>query len=256
MPFTADLPAQWAEWANWTALAISILIASMALRETVLARLAQYVLVGAGVGYAVVLAWHHVLRPRLWGPLWQGTLEEQFWVPLPGGAPFWLGWAPLVLGLLLWLAGLDLLRGGGDDRLGAVLRFLGALPGGILVGVGLGVALAGAFQGTLLPQLLRAGQLARPGIAPLELWLLGLLSLILTGGVLLAWVVRDETAQQVYGGGAGLVVRGWRRIGQRALWLAAGVLLARLLFSRITLLAARIQAVEGWIRQGLPGGGP
>ena len=53
----------------WVGLLTSLALASMLLRDNALARLAQHILVGAGVGYAVVLAVRSVLWPQLVGPL-------------------------------------------------------------------------------------------------------------------------------------------------------------------------------------------
>jgi hypothetical protein len=39
-------------------------------------------------------------------------------------------------------------------------------------------------------------------------------------------------------------MRGWVWIGQRALWIAAGVLLGRLFVSRFSLIFARLQAIS------------
>lgn len=260
MPFTADLPAQWLMWAHWVGLVLSLLLASMVLREAWPARLAQYILVGTGVGYSVVLAWQHVLRPRLWVPLTRGMAEIGSGGALPGGDGLWLVGIPLLLGLMMWAAGVDLLRGSRDDRIGRILRGLGAVPGGVLLGVGVGVAVAGAIQGTLGPQFLRAAQLAGPQVTPGALRGLGILALLISGGTLLAWLVDESTEERIFGRGLGWAVRLWRGLGQRALWLAAGVLLARLFFSRFTLLSARIQFLGELVAQQvgrwLAGGGP
>ena len=60
---------------------ISLAIGSYLIRDNFLARLAQYVLVGAGLGYLAVLVWRNVLWPRLFAPLVADPLS---WLSLTG----------------------------------------------------------------------------------------------------------------------------------------------------------------------------
>jgi hypothetical protein len=148
------------------------------------------------------------------------------------------------LGLLLWIAGIDLLRGsmtGRPSRLRSGVRLLAIVPMGILVGVAVGVGIAGAIQGTLIPQFLRSADLGLPEGSPGFL-LVGMLTLLITTGVLIHLQVGKLSAvEQKFPLFLLSFLRGWGWIGARALWLAAGFLFAQLFTSRITLLIARLE---------------
>lgn len=232
-----ELPGLWQTAGMWIGLVVSLAIFSLILGENWLSRLAQYLLVGTGLGYAGVLAWQEVLRPRLFAPLLTGQITD------------WTLWAGLILGGLLWLAGVERLASDHDAspsgsaarprprRLRALLRGLGVMPVALGVGTALGVGVAGAWQGTLLPQVLRAISLRINGGAEVLDLLTGGLVLLLTTGALLALVFDADR----YLAGPALVrglVKLWIWLGQRGIWLAAGVIFARLLAARFSLLIA------------------
>jgi hypothetical protein len=218
---------------------LSLLIFSYLIKDTVLARLAQYVLVGASLGYAGVLAIKNVLWPRLVTPLLLARAGEPTMPPLLG-SPLLSWWLPLLLGALLWLSALEFMRrppGPGSSIWRRWLRLVGTLPLGLLLGTGVGVGIAGAIQGTLGPQFLRAAQIGIPAVADTGLLTMGILTLVITGGTLL-YLHTDRSA--IPKRGPGWLIGPWRWIGQRALWLAAGVIFARLVAARLSLLIARI----------------
>src|SRR5688572_7297533 len=112
---------------------LTLFVYSYLLRDNALYRLAAHLLVGLGVAYALTLAVHNVLLPMLVLPL-QATMA--------GSAARQDLLVPLVLGLLLMTSAVP-----------AGAR-LGNAPLAMLLGVGLGVSVAGALLGTLLPQAL------------------------------------------------------------------------------------------------------
>lgn len=236
------LPA-WENAAFLVGFAFSLLILSFVIRDGLLVRAAQYLLVGVTLAYTVVLIWSNLLWPRLLSPLLTNSLSGGE-SPSQLTSALWTGWLPLVAGLLLWAAGIDYLWGRARKQEGSWLRHLAAVPLALLVGVGLGAGIAGALQGTFLPQFRRATEVGQLLNEPPPLLLVGLLTLIITGGVLLHLRL---------GAGTGEATRfpallrpflvGWAWLGERALWLAAGVIFARLFASRITLLIARLDAI-------------
>lgn len=227
MPSGAELPILWQTAGMWIGLAVSLALFSLIMGENLLSRLAQYVLVGTGLGYAAVVAWQEVLRPRLFDPLLTGQVDD------------WTLWVGLLLGILLWMAAIERLAVGQEapplspPRSGRLfLRGLGVLPGALLLGTAIGVGLAGVWQGTLLPQVSRAVGFSTSG--PWDtatVWLV----LLLTTGALLA-VVLDADRQLGVPSGLRAVIKLWIWLGRRGIWLAAGVIFARLLVARFSLL--------------------
>lgn len=241
-PFSDGLPLFLQNAGVLLGFVLSLAIGSYLIRDNFLARLGQYVLVGVGLGYMAVLAWRNVLWPRLFGPL----IEEPLPIFVPGFSwqepVLWQSWLPLLLGLLLWIAGVDLLRRTpGGQTGGGFLRLLAVIPAAILAGVALGTGVAGAVQGTLWPQLIRAAALGSRQVASVDLWLAGLFTLLITGGALIHLQFGRGTGQGEPS--PPLIVRllgVWGGLGRRALWLAAGVLFARLVAARFALVLARL----------------
>jgi hypothetical protein len=226
----ADLPLLWQTAGMWIGLAISLALFSLIAGENLFSRLAQYVLVGTGMGYAAVVAWQEVLRPRLFVPLLTGQADD------------WTLWAALLLGSLLWMAGVERVAVRQEpsslappQRTRLILRGLGVLPAALLLGAALGVGLAGVWQGTLLPQI---GQAIGPDLgtnpSPDTLFSAGLV-LLLTTGALLAVVV-DGDRRLALPAGVRAVINLWIWLGRRGIWVAAGVIFARLLVARFSLL--------------------
>jgi hypothetical protein len=216
----------------WGSLVMTLIIFSGILGDHALARLGLHLLVGASIGYLGVLAIQHVLRPRLIAPL----LDD------PTGDP--LRWIPLGLGIILLIAGLDRTirpaRTTAPPLWRRALHSVGRLPVALLLAVGLSASLFGVLQGTLVPQFWQAAQTAfAPGVS-IAIFLAGVLTLLITTATLLYLYVDPErylAEQQMY---VRRLLNGWLWLGQRALWLAAGIIFARLMASRLSLLIARV----------------
>ncbi|MCX6044273.1 MAG: hypothetical protein NT075_04120 [Chloroflexi bacterium] len=228
-----------AHWGVWVGFVFSLLIFSALAGENAMTRLAQHILVGASLGYLAILVLRDVLQPRLLTPLFRvgataGALQLQLW-------------APLILGLFLCAAGLDrMLQSGkpGTDEASLGRRFLhglGMIPVALLLGVSIAVGLVGVWQGTLLPQI---GRMVSPGIAwsaapgPL---LTSILTLLLTTATLLHLSVRLERKLTNQPAVMRSLLAGWIWLGKRALWVAAGVIFARLVAARLSLLIGRME---------------
>jgi hypothetical protein len=160
-------------------------------------------------------------------------------------AELW-NWIPLVLGALLVLAAAEriLFQGEGGPPAGGlrrVLRWGGVVPAALLLSVGIAVVAVGAVQGTLLPQFLAA---ARTGIrwdTALDVFFTGLLTLVITASALVFWGLDPQRHLDGQPGWVGRLMRVWVWFGQRAVWFAAGVIFARLLASRTSLLIAQLE---------------
>lgn len=226
------------EWGSaaglWIGFVFTLLIFSALLGDHLLARLAQHVLVGAVLGYAVVVTWQSILTSRL-----ALALRAD-----PQGQPW--NWIPVLLALIMVVAGLERIFAQGRTSFGRSsgwrrgLRALGSAPALGLVSIGAAVALIGAVQGTLAPQFLST---ARSGLNWGAEWTgfaTGVLTLVITAASLLFFVVDAERHLAQQPTWAQRILSIWLWIGQRALWVAAGALFARLLASRLSLLAAQL----------------
>ncbi len=107
----------------------TVMVLSYLIGDSPLFRIAIYIFVGVSSGYVAVVAFRQVLLPNLLMPLVNGSTRDRV-----------LLLVPLLLGLMLLM------------RASPTLARLGMPAMGVLVGVGAAVALAGAVNGTLLPQ--------------------------------------------------------------------------------------------------------
>ncbi len=231
-------PALLSDAGLWIGLLLTLALFSLLLGDNALARVAQHLLVGAGLGYAALLAVQYVISMRLLAPLAQGR---------------WLTHsAPLLLGLLLLAAGIERIAAQGrahtpQSAARTALQTAGVLPIALLLGVGIAAGVVGVVQGTLLPQAVAAmlgaaGRTMNGAAAPsngLPVWV-GALTLLLTTATLLSLTLdRPRQVDPLPRPLRGLLLA-WLWIGERALWVATGVLLARLFASRLTLLVDRL----------------
>lgn len=231
MAETGALPPLLTDAGLWIGLLLTLALFSLVLGDNLLARLAQHLLVGAGLGYAAVMTLQHVIGLRLLAPLAQGQ---------------WAGQGlPLLLGLLLIAAAVERMAAQGRPAAAPspARRFLltaGVVPLALLLGVGIAAGLIGIIQGTLLPQaaIVISGTFSagRTGGA---LWR-GLLTLLLTTATLLALTLGRTPRIEPLPRPLRALLRGWVWLGERSLWIATGVILARLFASRLTLLVDRL----------------
>lgn len=238
----------------WLGLLITLLLFSALFGDNNLARLGQHLLVGAALGYLGVLAIQNVLRPRLIDPL----LAD------PTGQP--AQWMPLIFGVILLAAGLD--RTLRSPRVGdspplwrRALHGAGRLPVAFLVAVGLGAGIFGMIQGTFLPQFLAAAQVAFASGVPMGEFLAGVLMLLLTTATLLYLYMDVDRFLAGQPAWVQRLLRGWLWLGSRAIWFASGLIFARLMASRLSLLIARLDylvtalydsPVAAWLEGWLP----
>lgn len=156
----------------WLGFVLSLMAVSMIIRDNLLSRLAQYILVGSATGYLMVLVIQEILRPKLFEPL------------LTAGPIAFDLLVPLILGLGLLFAGLDgtirqsrIADGSDPSRtasqssssaskplswfggLYAIALGIGRIAIIVIVGVGIANAIAGTVQGTLIPQFWQATRL-------------------------------------------------------------------------------------------------
>lgn len=198
------------------AVVLTVLVLSRIVGDNPLFRFSQYLFVGVALGYAVVVAYHQVLRPAV-----LGLASAQNSVQL--GARM----VPLLLGLLLF------------TRLGSQrASWLANIPLALLFGVGAALAIGGAAAGTLGPQILDTA--ARP-LTGTPGAVLGALVLVI--GVMLVLSVFYYNAPSP--GRTSLR----RLIVQSGHWLlivSFGALFAGAVITYMTALSERLQFVLGW----------
>ncbi len=197
-------------------LVITLLVFSYLIGDNPLYRVALHIFVGASVAYAVVVAWHAILRPLL--------LD---WV-LRGNVNVLLGLVPFLLGGLLLARGVR------------SLSWLGNFSIALLLGVGIAVAVGGALVGTLLPQ---AGAAMRPLSPfsypddPLNGPLDGLLIVV---GTVTSLMVFTFTLRR---GVSGRLIALSTRLGRFFLFVSFGAVFAGVLIASVSVLVERLQFI-------------
>jgi hypothetical protein len=125
-------------FSGWLAVGFTLALLSYLIADNPVYRLAVNFFIGLTAGYAVVLAWHTVLRPQLVQPLLEAADAGAGPLALLGGLA-----AALPAGILGLLLLAKTVRLGGRA---------GTLVLALMLGVGAAVAVGGAVTGTLLPQ--------------------------------------------------------------------------------------------------------
>lgn len=233
------------EFGLWVGLIFSLILFSAILGDHAPMRLAQHILVGAALGYAALLTLREVLQPRLFALLLREDAADQ-----------WL-WAPLVLGLLLMAAAFEALlaaqqRASEDDAIPTwrrLLRGLGLAPMALMLGVGISVALIGVVQGTLLPQLGQVIGIGPARAGPLSSVAGQAVLLLLTTATLLHLTFNPAQRLARQPAFVRTFFLGWAWLGKRALWIAAGVIFARLVAARLSLLIGWLEGVRRTLEQ-------
>lgn len=245
------------DWALWIAFLFSLLLCTLLAGNPAPAKFAQYLLVGVSLGYLGVLLVQHVLRPRLFTPLWEAPLAQ------------WHLWLGLLLGLLLWVAAAGQVwvrpRPGvpsSQHRQNSYtfLQLIGVIPTALMLGVSVSAVVVGLLQGSFWPLFWSTARSGFVGSTSLTESLVSVLVLLLTTAALLHWTMPASqlTAHQLTGHQPRWLqhlLAWWGGLGKRALWFAAGVIFARLLAAHLSLLIARFQFLlltfeKSWLWQG------
>lgn len=203
---------------------ITLMILSYLIGDNSAFRFSVHILVGVAAGYVAAVAWWQVIFPRLILPLIAGPADARAATAVP-----------------LFLSGLLLMK--------AWPRFsrLGAPPLGVLVGISSAVAVGGALEGTLLPQLISGIDLAAPArIASME----G----ILNGALVLAGFVASLLYFQFTGKGRGaelgkrpVAIEFVAGIGAIFLAVTLGILFAGVYSAALTALIERLRFLGSFV---------
>jgi hypothetical protein len=185
-------------------------------------RLALHTFVGVSAGYVTLIIIYQVLTPRLITPLTSGDASKAA-----------LSIVPLVLFVFLIF------------KLSPRTAALGNISVACLIGVGTGVAVGGAVNGTLLPQL---GLTWASG----ETWLNILL--ILVGTVTTLIYFQFWLRSSMTGGNPErvAVMRVLASVGQVFLVIALGVIYGGMILSGIAIFSERLMVMYQWVTGVLP----
>ncbi|MBC7259833.1 MAG: hypothetical protein H5T65_11365 [Chloroflexi bacterium] len=200
----------------WISALLTVMVLSYLLGDNPLYRLAEHLFVGTAVGYAVLVAYYSLLRPRLLLPLIQAPLEN------------WMLIVPLLLAVLL-LA-----------RLNHSWRGAGLAPLSFLLGVGVALAIGGALFGSILPQVEGTFVSVNPADGG---WGVALSHLVLVIGTVSTLAYFYFTGQGDTGLGRvrGGFLKAWRGLGKWFIMLTFGALFAGTVMARLSLLIGRLQ---------------
>jgi hypothetical protein len=195
---------------------LTVLVLTYIIGDSVLFRLAVYLLIGAGAAFAAVVV--------LFDVLWRNTNDALTQAAAGNRGPLIIVAIALVLGLMVWF------------KASPRLAWIGNIPMGYLIGVGAATVLGGAILGTLGPQIVAAGA---PATSPSG----GQPNMIMTFVVALGTIVT-------------LLSFGYYRVGRNSpmqminvagrrffLMIALGAVFALVFMASVTLLLDRLYAL-------------
>lgn len=204
----------------WVAAILTLMVYSFLIADNPLFRLAEHLLVGTALGYAVLVVLQRFLAPSIARVL-SPTVHPVSRV-MTGLGILW--------GLLLWL------------WLVRPVRWLSSWPLAIVFGVGAALAIGGALMGTLIPQ-------ARATMLPLggANWWENLVTVVVVlAGLTYFFFISGQDRR----GGKVLV---WvSRFGRWCLMVALGAFLGTRAISLLSALVERFQFLFHWLRTVLP----
>lgn len=210
---------------------LTLLVFSYLLGDNALYRLAEHLFVGVAVGYAVVIAFHNVVAPKVLAPLIvavDGANWEQTTLLL----------IALGFGLLLWLKPIK------------SLSWLGNLSVGLMLGVGAALAIGGALLGTLWPQIDATANLSTTANLYEPGWGLFSALVVLVGTLTtLFYFHRGAGDKGRLAGLSRLFVRFWGGLGRWFVLTAFAAILAATFVTRLSLLVGRIQYLLDAVRE-------
>lgn len=198
---------------------LTLFIFSYLLGDNPLYRLALHILVGVSVAYVFIVALRSVILPVISPPEATESDVRVIWIVSMVG---------VLLGALLLIRGI---RG---------LSWLSDIPVSILLGVGVGVALAGAVLGTLLPQLDAATNPAIPeppilaGILQPVGQIVAVIGTV-TGLMVFTFIVRRPTR-----GLASRVLIGGSSVGRWFVLIGFGAVYGGVLMAGLTVFSDRV----------------
>jgi len=231
----------------WVSFILTLIIFSSLAGDHQLVRLVQYIFVGASLGYLAVLVIQHILLPWLFLPLIQGYASNDI-SDIARQIQLWGG---LILGLFLFTAGFERIIQQESNKVGAVnkrswqriVHLLGIVAVWLMLGIGLAVSIVGVLEGTLIPQFLHTADTSFDWSASGGVLLTTIFTLLITIATLLHLYVEPDYHLRPLPMLIRVAMQSMIWFGKRALWIASGVIFARLAASRFSLLISRAEFI-------------
>lgn len=208
---------------------LTILVLLYAFDDNALFRLAVYIFIGVAAGYAGAIALKDVLLPRL-----LNLSNTQMLI------------------VVLWIVLMAM-------KLTPRTAKLGNPAAGLLVGVGAAVAIGGAIQGTLIPQVSSAGDIFAPSLMR-QSQAGGMLLLIVRGTLVLVGTISTlgyfhfsakHTPNQIPQ--RNRIIEIVSKIGEIFIAITFGVIFAGVYMAALTALVERFHFISELIRTFIPG---
>ena len=202
----------------WVAAVLTLMVYSFLIADNPLFRLAEHLLVGTALGYAVVVVLGRFLVPGIATVFVPASTVNPISRVMSGLGIIW--------GILLWF------------WLARSTRWLASWPLAIVFGVGSALAIGGALMGTLIPQV-GATMLPLSGAN----WLDNLVTVVvvLAGMTYFFFVMsRDRPV--------GKVIAGVAQFGRWCLMVSLGAFLGTRAISLLSALVERLQFLSRWLK--------
>jgi hypothetical protein len=211
------------------AFVLTLMVFSYIFGDNPLYRLAQHVLVGVVAGYAIVVAYHSVLRPRLVEPLATDPTGNALLI------------IPILLSILLIMKSRRSLSWWGNTAMA------------YLFGVGAALAVGGALIGSLATQVQASWNVLQLGDYPMSDALNIVSAIIITLGAtgVLMYFYYYAPAEGAPRRPLTALRLAWGRVGRWFILVALGAIFANLMVARLSLLIGRIRflldTLTAWI---------
>jgi len=206
----------------WVAAVLTLMVYSYLIADNPLFRLAEHLLIGTSLGYAVLVVLQRFLLPTLSTAFSPSAGVNPVTRTMTGFGILW--------GILLWF------------WLSRPARWVASWPLAIVFGVGSALAIGGALMGTLIPQV-GATLLPLRGRAVLDNLIT--VVIVLAGLAYFFFTMRRDRP-------LGKAVHGVARFGRWSLMVALGAFLGARVVSLLNALVERLQFLGQWLRMILP----
>mgnify|MGYP001079593593 CR=1 FL=1 len=206
----------------WVAAVLTLMVYSFLIADNPLFRLAEHLLIGTALGYAVLVILKQFVLPTLSTAFSSSPEVNPLARTMTGLGILW--------GLLLWF------------WLSRPARWVASWPLAIVFGVGSALAIGGALMGTLVPQV-GATLLPLRGSAVLDNAIT--VVIVLAGLSYFFFTMRRDRP-------LGRAVYGAARFGRWSLMVALGAFLGTRVVALLNALIERLQFLGQWLRMILP----